>query len=114
MKFPIFDPMDLERIINNLNNNLAELDLNLSIDCVLLTIQNDRLKVLLTKLVAEKEWVLPGGFIWKYESAESAAVRILKQRTGLEQIYLQQFKTFSDPDRFSFSMLLKDLKIQNI
>ena len=45
---------------------------------------------------------------------ETAAIRVLKQRTGLDQIFMQQFKTFSDPDRFSFHSLIKDLGLETI
>lgn len=53
--------------------------------------------------------MLPGGFIKKNEDAELAATRILSQRTGLQNIYLEQFKIFSDPGRFSFEKLFDEI-----
>jgi ADP-ribose pyrophosphatase YjhB (NUDIX family) len=64
---------------------------------------------LLTQLFTGDEWILPGGFIFKNENSDSAAIRILKQRTGLEHIYLQQFRIFSDPDRFPIRAMINEL-----
>jgi ADP-ribose pyrophosphatase YjhB (NUDIX family) len=44
-------------------------------------------------------WSLPGGFVKKEESINDAAIRVLQERTGLKDIYLQQFYTFGDPHR---------------
>ena len=44
-------------------------------------------------------WYLPGGFVLKREPIEMAASRILKERTGLDKIFLQQFHVFGDPER---------------
>ena len=44
-------------------------------------------------------WALPGGFILKEEHMDLAAKRILKNRTGLDDIYMQQFHVFSQPNR---------------
>ena len=72
---------------------------NISIDCVIFGFHNNQLKVLLLQWKETKEWCLPGGFIYKDEHIDEAAVRILKSRTGLSDIYLQQFYTFGDPQR---------------
>jgi len=42
---------------------------------------------------------LPGGYIKHAETLQQAANRILKERTGLDKIFLQQFETFGDPGR---------------
>jgi 8-oxo-dGTP diphosphatase len=73
--------------------------LNISIDCVIFGFHNDQLKVLLLQWKETLRWCLPGGFIYKDEHIEEAAVRILKSRTGLDNVYLQQFHTFGDPQR---------------
>jgi len=44
-------------------------------------------------------WALPGGFIDRGESAESAAVREAAEETGLALSDLRQFHVYSDPDR---------------
>jgi len=44
-------------------------------------------------------WALPGGFIDYGESAEDAAVREAKEETGLDVRLVEQFHTYSAPDR---------------
>jgi len=44
-------------------------------------------------------WALPGGFVDYGESYETAAVREAKEETGLTVHNLQQFRTYSEPDR---------------
>jgi 8-oxo-dGTP diphosphatase len=74
---------------------------NISIDCIIFGFHNNQLKVLLLQFKETGKWALPGGFIFKTEHGDEAAVRILKSRTGLADVYLKQFHTFSDPDRGS-------------
>lgn len=73
-----------------------------AVDCIVFGFDGDRLKILLIKRGIEPEkgkWSLMGGFVKEKESAEDAAIRILKNLTGLDGIYLEQFHTFSAPDR---------------
>lgn len=44
-------------------------------------------------------WALPGGFVKPVETTEQAAVRELKEETGVDQAYLEQLYTFSQPGR---------------
>ncbi len=44
-------------------------------------------------------WALPGGFVDYGESYETAARREAKEETGISLNDLQQFRTYSDPDR---------------
>jgi len=68
----------------------------LSIDCVIFGYHNQELKILLAKYAYLNGWGLPAGFIKKEETLTSAATRILKERTSLENIYLQQYYAFGD------------------
>jgi 8-oxo-dGTP diphosphatase len=71
---------------------------HVSVDCVIFGFHEDQLKVLLLKW-KEGPWCLPGGFVKHEESLDDSAVRTLNERTGLKDIYLQQFYTFGDPAR---------------
>ncbi len=44
-------------------------------------------------------WALPGGFVTPDETTEQAAIRELNEETGVDNIYLEQLYTFSDPGR---------------
>ncbi len=72
---------------------------NISVDCVIFGFHENELKVLLLEALYSNQWALPGGFILKDEFIEDAAMRILKERTGVENIFLKQFHVFSKPDR---------------
>ncbi|MBD3581676.1 NUDIX hydrolase [Flavobacterium selenitireducens] len=72
---------------------------HLSIDCVVFGFQDASLKVLAVKLKDQPLWGLPGGYIRKEESMDQAASRILQERTGAANIYLQQFRVFGDLNR---------------
>jgi hypothetical protein len=85
-------------------------EFHLSVDCVIFAIQDRSLKVLLTRLNPNMPWMLPGGFMTRQENAGQAASRILKDRTGVDNVYLNQFQIFSEPDRFSFRELVSKLK----
>jgi ADP-ribose pyrophosphatase YjhB (NUDIX family) len=73
-----------------------------SVDCVILGYQDDEIKLLLYPRSFEPfkgMWSLLGGFVQENESGDEAAARILKQTTGLEQIFLEQVASFSAPER---------------
>ena len=75
----------------------------LSVDCVIFGFEAARLKVLLIKRSVEPcygEWAFPGGFIRLDESIEDAAARILMERTGVKNLYMEQLGAFGDIDRF--------------
>jgi 8-oxo-dGTP diphosphatase len=72
---------------------------HVSIDCVVFGFHESALKVLLLKIKDHDQWCLPGGYMGKDEEIKDAAGRILKKRTGAENIYLQQFKVFADIKR---------------
>lgn len=81
---------------------------NISVDCVIFGFDNNTLKVLLTKReLKDKEtgellisdYTLQGHHILVGENIDDAAKRVLKDKTGLENIYLEQFQTFGDINR---------------
>lgn len=72
---------------------------HISLDCAVFGWHANELKILLLKMKGLDRLALPGGFVSKEETLEEAAIRTLKERTGLENIFLQQFHVFSDPER---------------
>ncbi|WP_421826586.1 NUDIX hydrolase [Larkinella sp.] len=69
---------------------------HLSIDPVIFGYHDQQLKLLLHKWIGLDGWGLPGGFIQRREPLSQAAHRILQERTGLEDVFLQQFYVFGD------------------
>ncbi len=63
-------------------------------------IEMEKQKVVLIKRKNEPHgWALPGGFVDYGESVENAARREAREETGLEITLIQQFNTYSDPNR---------------
>jgi 8-oxo-dGTP diphosphatase len=74
----------------------------LSVDCVIFGFDEDRLKVLLIRSDLKKylgKWSLLGDLVRPTEDLSEAAYRILKQRTGLSDVYLEQVETFGNIGR---------------
>lgn len=73
-----------------------------AVDCIVFGFDGQTLKILLIKRGFEpckNDWSLMGGFVQPGENAQEAASRVLKQLTGLDGVYLEQFHTFSAVDR---------------
>lgn len=78
-------------------------------DVVIFTIKDNKLQVLLVKRANEPfkgRWAIPGGFIRLSENLDSAALRILKEKTNVDNIYLEQLYTFGDPLRYPSSRVI--------
>lgn len=73
-----------------------------AVDCIIFGYDGQDLKLLVIERGFEPfkgKWSLVGGFVEEDESAEAAAVRVLKQLTGLDGLYMEQLHCFSDPER---------------
>ncbi|MDO4497277.1 MAG: NUDIX domain-containing protein [Bacteroidales bacterium] len=71
-------------------------------DCVIFGFDGQSLQVLLIERGIEPfkgRWAFPGGFLNPDESAEVGALRELKEETGLDGAYIEQFHTYTDPNR---------------
>ena len=79
--------------------NLQRLNPHVSVDCVIFGFDGQRLQVLLIERNADSKFALPGDLIQENEDLDEAAYRILKELTGLRDIYLEQFRTFGGPNR---------------
>ncbi|MEO6869628.1 MAG: NUDIX domain-containing protein [Ginsengibacter sp.] len=74
----------------------------LSVDCVIFGFDENKLKVLFIRSDVKKfvgKWSLLGDLVKPEEDLDSAAYRILKQRTGLKDLFLEQVHTFGETTR---------------
>lgn len=77
-------------------------NIGISVDCVIFGFEKKDLKVLLIKSDLEEfadKWSLLGDLIDPDEDLDSAPYRVLKQRTGLDDVFLQQVGSFGDVNR---------------
>src|SRR3979490_3155695 len=87
----------------NVNTILKQLEsdgiIGISVDCVIFGFDDNELKVLLIKSDFEKfdnQWSLLGDLVHNHEDLEQAAYRVLKERTGMDDVYLEQVRGFGD------------------
>lgn len=75
---------------------------SVAVDVAILTVGDEGLQA---ALVERKEhphkglWALPGGFVQLNESLDRAAKRVLDQKAGLPDVFLEQLYTFGNPSR---------------
>ena len=77
-------------------------NINIATDAVIFTVREGELMALLIKMKKkpyENQWAVPGGLLGDNETTESAAKRILKEQTGVNDVYLEQLRTFDDEGR---------------
>ena len=83
---------------------------NISVDCVVFGFDGTTksLNVLLIKRYLESkenheplvnDYVLTGYHTFEQETIDETATRVLKELTGLDNVYKKQFKVFGDPNR---------------
>jgi 8-oxo-dGTP diphosphatase len=73
-----------------------------AVDVVLFTIAERMLKTLLVKFkkgAFTGRWAFPGGLVQLGESLDEAARRELYEKTGVQDLYLEQLYTFGDAQR---------------
>ncbi len=75
---------------------------SLAVDVAILTVVGSALEVALVERAEHPDrgrWGLPGGSVGMDESLDRAAMRVLAQKAGLEDVYLEQLYTFGEPGR---------------
>jgi 8-oxo-dGTP diphosphatase len=76
--------------------------MKVTVDIVIFTIQSEELKVLLVKRGIppfKGQLALPGGFVHEDESLDEAAMRELREETGVSDVFLEQLYSFGEPGR---------------
>ena len=74
----------------------------LAVDMVIFSVIGGTLKVLLIRIGSgpyDGKWALPGGLVRMDESLDQAAERVLSEKAGVDDIYLEQLYTFGGVDR---------------
>lgn len=92
--------LHIQQQMTHSNDGILE---KLSIDCIILGFEDERLKVLLIERAMEPEsgrWGLPGGFIMEKEDIDTASSRILQEMTGVKDIFMEQVAAFGAVDRY--------------
>ncbi len=72
----------------------------LSVDCVIFGFDSKSLKILLIEQT-KNIYKLPGSLVIKNEDLDVYADKVLKELTGIKNVYLKQFFTFGAPNRIS-------------
>jgi 8-oxo-dGTP diphosphatase len=93
----------LQKTVQQLRSENSEFfQIAISVDCVIFGFDNNELKVLLIKSDLESfrdKWSLLGDLVRPDENLDHASYRILKDRTGLDDVYLEQVYTFGEVRR---------------
>ncbi len=90
---------NIKSILKQLENDGL---IGISVDCVIFGFDSNELKVLLIKSDLksfEDKWSLLGDLVNNSEDLDQAAYRVLKERTGLDDVYLEEVKTFGEVSR---------------
>ncbi len=80
-----------------------------TVDNVIFGFDEGNLKILLIRRNEDPYddyWALPGYFVEQEEDLKHAAVRVLREMTGLEDVYLEQLRTFGRPGRHAFGRVI--------
>jgi 8-oxo-dGTP diphosphatase len=88
----------------DINKYKSQDRLLVAVDCIIFGFDGNQLQALLIKRGFEPEkgkWSLMGGFTNQNESTDEAAVRVLHQLTGMNNIYMEQLYCFSEVNRDS-------------
>lgn len=103
MPVKLKSPAKKIKTFKSIQSEVEELNLiGVSADCVIFGFDENKLKVLLIRSDLKKfkgKWSLLGDLVKPNEDIDAAAYRILKQRTGLDDVYLEQVHTFGKVKR---------------
>ncbi|MFO0357602.1 MAG: NUDIX hydrolase [Sphingobacteriaceae bacterium] len=86
----------------NNTTKYSESKFSLTTDCVIFGFDGGELKLLLIEREKDpfkNKWALPGGFVFSEETTEECAKRILLEKAGIKNVFIEQLYTFSEVDR---------------
>ncbi len=90
---------------NGFESKNLDLIQNISVDCVVFGFDLTELNILLIErkknpaFEYDDFYALPGNLIRKSETFDESAIRVLKELTSIEDIFMEQFMSFGDPNR---------------
>lgn len=86
---------------------------HIAFDSVVFGFSKGKLKILLMEYHATGWFALPGGFVKRNETLEEAVKKGLFERTGLHDVYLDQFHTFGSLERFKPEVMKRIFEVSN-
>ena len=95
----------MKRIMAGDTTTKRAIDIHVSVDCVLLGFDGERIRVLLVRQIGKQtngdmsDMKLPGSLIYEDEDLDEAAQRVLKELTGLKNVKMQQFRAYGSKGR---------------
>ncbi len=98
-KIPTLDPLPLPLAADHIPH--------LGYDAVIFGFNGTQLKILVLEYHNTGLFALPGGFVKHDEHLDEAVKRGLTERTGLRQVYLEQFHTFGNANRATAPVMKK-------
>lgn len=75
---------------------------HVAVDCMIFSVIEGKLHILLVERDFEPEkgkWSLIGGFVTQKESVDDAAMRVLRQLTGIQNAFIRQIGAFGEVNR---------------
>jgi len=106
--------MAKKNLTDDFIKNIRRFVPGISLDCVVFGYSDGVLKVLLLKHQNVEAWALPGGFLPSDSEMQDAANEVLFKRSGLKNIFLTQYHTFSSLNRGWDSNIQSALAIEQV
>ena len=87
---------------------------HIAFDSVIFGFNGKQLKILVLEYQNTGLFALPGGFVKRNESLKDAVTKGVMERTGIEDLYLEQFHTFGNLDRFDSKAMERILEMNGL
>ncbi len=87
---------------------------HIAFDCVIFGFNGKELKILVLEYQNTGLFALPGGFVKRNESLEEAVTKGVVERTGIDNLYLEQFHTFGGLHRFDSNAMQRILELNGL